>query len=585
MKYFKIRTLSTSLIAVIFLFFVTVAFASADVLGDKKTFFTNTSYDQSGRSSVPTTLRTVSDHAYFYTDDKYWSSLSSYGVNVITNAMKDLASEFDNKIYPTETKFWGSEPNPGIDGDLRLTILLEDLTTGSGGYFETVNLAPKSQATESNEREMIAANIEAVGSPFLKAFLGHEFQHLISYNQKEIINKSTEDVWLNELRSEYSITLDGYNDYYTGSSLERRVKDFLENSSDSLTEWPNVKTDYAIVVVFGEYLTDRFGPEILSQTLRSKSYGIPSLEEYLNARGASFADVFMDWMAASYLNNRSLDPRFGYSKGGLNNIKVTPQSSIYFSSSSGDYNNGLFVKDWQPYWIEYNLQSISDRTKSVVLDINGQAGQNFLVSYSAFYNNGQIKGGKIPLLNGKATGYIPNSQDMPLNKVILMLTNGQKLIDFSKSEPSSNINIRATMTDNAVIETQTLKDGVLIKRPGEKEIYVIWGKYKRYLNSDVIKLYGHLDPSKAIAVGPEVFDSYQTSNYVKYVNDEKVYAIWPPDEGSRGGTSTGIVSDGTKHWLHITPQQWDASARDWNAIFVINDLELNVYKIGPDIIR
>jgi len=54
------------------------------------------------------------------------------------------------------------------------------------------------------------------------------------------------------------------------------------------------------------------------------------------------------------------------------------------------------------------------------------------------------------------------------------------------------------------------------------------------------------------------------------VNDEKVYAVWP---------------DGTKHWLDITPQQWDASGRDWNAIFIINDLELNTYKTGADITR
>ena len=71
-------------------------------------------------------------------------------------------------------------------------------------------------------------------------------------------------------------------------------------------------------------------------------------------------------------------------------------------------------------------------------------------------------------------------------------------------------------------------------------------------------------------VDETTFHSYTTTNYVRYVNEEQVYAVWP---------------DGTKHWLNITPQQWDISSRDWGAIFTINDLELNVYKTGVDITR
>ena len=543
---------------------------SADIIGDKKTFYTNTGYDRLGRSSVGATLRAVSDKAYFYVEDRYWDNLNFIQAQTFTNKLKDLATDLDTAIYPNETKFWGSEPNPGVDGDPRLTIFLEDLQTNYGGYFETINVNPDASPEESNHREMFVASTNALGGPFLKSFLAHEFQHLISYNQKELLNNSTEDVWLNEGRSEYSITLNGYNDFYTGSNLESRVKQFQDTPSDSLTEWPNVKADYAIADIFTEYLADRFGPNILSETLHYKSYGIPSLEEYLKARGMSFEDVFMDWMAAVYLNNRALDSKFGYIKGGLNNIKIQPQYSVRLYSTLSEYNNSVSIKDWQPYWFEYDLNGLTDRSKSLQLDIDKQMGQNFLVSYIAFYNNGQIEVNKISLVTGNTQAYITNSQDKQLSKVIVMITNGTKLIDFGKSEPLSVINIKSKMTDNSYIEAQTLKDGSLIKRPREKEIYVIWGKYKRYLNPEVIKLYGHLDPSKAIEVGPEIFDSYRSSNYVRYVNDERVYAVWP---------------DGTKHWLHITPQQWDASARDWNSIFIINELELGAYKTGPDITR
>ena len=115
-----------------------------------------------------------------------------------------------------------------------------------------------------------------------------------------------------------------------------------------------------------------------------------------------------------------------------------------------------------------------------------------------------------------------------------------------------------------------LKDGALIKKPNESEVYVIEGEYKRYLRPEIIALYGHLDASKAIEIDDATFHSYTTANYVRYVDDERVYAVWP---------------DGTKHWMDITPQQWDASGRDWNAIFVINDLELNTYQTGANIVR
>ena len=115
-----------------------------------------------------------------------------------------------------------------------------------------------------------------------------------------------------------------------------------------------------------------------------------------------------------------------------------------------------------------------------------------------------------------------------------------------------------------------VKDGSLIHKKGEKEIYVVWGKYKRYLTPGIISLYGHLDPNKAIGVEPEKFNAYQTSNYVKHADDERVYAVWP---------------DETKHWLNITPRLWDESGRSWGAIFTINDLELNYYKTGEEIKR
>ena len=209
MKHYGFKALIT--VAFLMPFFV-FSDASADTLGQTQIFNVNSKYDQFSRTSLGATLRNVSDHAYFYVEDKYWDGLNPNQRVSLSNSISVLGEEFDDSVYPKETQFWGAEPNPGIDNDSRVTILLEDLISGNGGYFDSSNEYSKEISGNSNEREMIFMSVESVG--FAKVFLGHEFQHLISHNQKELLRNVQEDVWLNELRSEYSVSLLGYNDNF-----------------------------------------------------------------------------------------------------------------------------------------------------------------------------------------------------------------------------------------------------------------------------------------------------------------------------------------------------------------------------------
>ena len=566
-QFFSVFAVVVSLIAI-------PNFSRADTLGQKESFLINSDFDKYNRNQLSATLRYNSNKLYFYVEDRYWDKLDTFNRDKVMLNLSILTNEFDNNIYPKETSFWGSEPNPGVDGDPKLTILVEELISGNGGYFNTANGYTKDQISDSNGREMIFLSAEAVNSEsgFTKVFLAHEFQHLISFNQKELINKSTEDVWLNELRSEYSISLTGYNDTYYDSSLNRRAVSFLENPSDSLTEWPNESTDYSIVSVFAEYLAEQYGNSILSETLKMPLSGINSFNNFLQTKVyyERFSDIFLKWMTAVYLNNVGLDNQYGYTRPELQNIKVKPQQSIFMSGSLSEFTSSHSIKNWQPIWLEYNFDSLyTTSDKGVRIDVSGQSDQNFLVSYIVFFNDGRIRVNYLPTAVGKGTGYISNLGS-EIKKVVVLATDGTKLSQFYTKETPYNLSVKVSLVDAKVVETALLKDGALIRKPNEKEIYVIWGKYKRYLVPGVIALYGHLDSANAIEVSPEVFNSYTTSNYVKYANDEKVYAVWP---------------DITKHWLNITPRQWDASSRDWGAIFTINDLELNYYKIGADITR
>src|SRR3989344_9104513 len=244
-RFVKTFLILTAMVAPFFVFSV----VSADVIGQSQVFKINETFDKFAHKSMLATLRLVSEHAYFYVDDGYWNDIGFVGRNDLLAGIQQLASDFDTDIYPTETSFWGQEPKPGVDGDNRMTVLLEQLKSGNGGYFSTANGYSKEVASETNEREMVVLNVEAVDGPYVKIFLAHEFQHLISFNQKELLRKVTDDVWFNELRSEYSITHAGYNNFFRNSNLERRAETFFNNPSDSLTEWPNVSLDYSLVAI------------------------------------------------------------------------------------------------------------------------------------------------------------------------------------------------------------------------------------------------------------------------------------------------------------------------------------------------
>jgi len=546
-KFFRGLVLLSLLLAS---FFVSTHEIFADTIGQGQIFSVNSKFDQFSRISLNATLRNISNRAYFYVEDRYWDGLSFKEKTSLTNEINTLALEFDQNIYPRETQFWGSEPNPGIDNDSKLTVVLEDLISGNGGYFDPSNQYSKDVNKNSNEREIIFVSVES-GS-FAKVFLAHEFQHLISYNQKEFLRNSQEDVWLNELRSEYSISLLGYNDNFNNSSLQRRVELFLQNPSDSLTEWPNVSADYSQAALFGQYLSEQFGPIILKHTIGLSEVGIDSINQFLSTNGYKerFNDVFGNWTVANYLNNAVVDRRYGYQAEELKNIHVEPQQSFlsYPSQYIFDYN----LKSWQSAWYQYSIPSLpADKAVKITYTPN----YLFRVLYADNL-------GRVGVLNNP--GYITNPGG--LNSVVLMPINESETRDFRTEETPRRISLDIGFVDNA--SAQSVVDGALIKRPNEPETYVVEGKYKRYLRPEIIKLYGHLDASRAIELDDRIFNSYTTANYVRNVNDKKVYAVWP---------------DGTKHWLNMSGDYFTQSGRDWGAIFTINDLELNSYKTGEDI--
>jgi len=528
--------------------------ASADVLGERHTFFVNPTYDATGRTSVPGTLEYVGAHAYFYVENTYLDTLRPSERATFDQQVMISAQEFDNNIYPKETAFWGSEANPGIDNDPKITILLERLTSGTGGYFDSVNGYATSRTTSNtNQREMITANVLSLGDNHLNIFLAHEFQHLISFNQKELLRGVSEDVWLNELRSQYAVTVAGYNDYFPNSDLSQRLQAFLSNPADSITEWPNTNLDYASVTLLGQYLFDRLGPSVLQDTLRGSAIGIDSINKYLvdHKNAENFTELFSDWVWTNYYNNRIQDARYGYVNQNLQTIHVSPADSKQLTSKSINFYS-YSLKPWQSAWYQFRTDPLAPSSQNIKISWQGS---EFQVYYA------DVSGVKRQINSGDVIA-------SPIGSFILMPINKSQTTNFGENEVSASIMFSIEYTSQPVSTVVSgIKDGSLIMHAGTPDIYVVRGIYKRYLAPEVLPFYG-LDATKVITVQEAVFQSYMPSNYIRAINEKKVYAVWP---------------DGTKHWLNMTAQHFTDSHRDWNSVFIVNNLESNFYRVGPDI--
>ncbi len=351
-----IKVKKISIILIVSFFLVLPLFTEAqDILGQQTVFNVEASYDLLQRTALSASLIKISPTAYWYFDSELWAELSSVEQAEINQSLDSLAEEFETNIYPKLTRVLGSELSPGIDKDTRITILMHQMTKATGGYGDTADEYPKVQIPESNEREMIYLNSQHVNATYIKSFLAHEFIHLITFNQKNKKYGVSEDIWLNEARAEYAPTFLGYDDNYEGSNLQRRVRDFLDKPSDSLTEWRETPADYGIVNLFTQYLVDHYGIQVLSDSLGRKETGVQSINAVLAQRGfqENFAQIFTNWTVAVLINNCQVSEKYCYYNKNLKDFRVTPL--INYLPFVGESTLSVIntTKDWSGNWHKF----------------------------------------------------------------------------------------------------------------------------------------------------------------------------------------------------------------------------------------
>ncbi len=256
---------------------------------------TNENFDVKG------TLKAKTDNVYIFVGDD---------TGVSESEAQEVADDFQNNIYPTNREFFGSEWNPGIDGDPHIYILfVRGLGFGIGGYDSSADGYSKLAHEASNEKEIffINADTASLNDRFV---LAHEFQHLILGNQDR-----NEETFLNEGASVLSEYLNG-NTFLGYDSAFLGTPDTQLNSNDQSYEM------YGAGFLFQAYFLDRFGNDATKQLIANPDNGLRSIESTLAQIGATdpitgqpitLTDFFADWAIANYLGDTSIgDGRYGY---------------------------------------------------------------------------------------------------------------------------------------------------------------------------------------------------------------------------------------------------------------------------------
>lgn len=112
-------------------------------------------------------------------------------------------------------------------------------------------------------------------------------------------------------------------------------------------------------------------------------------------------------------------------------------------------------------------------------------------------------------------------------------------------------------------------NGTLLRTEHDGKIWIVNDGFRRHLvRQQIPGFYEHLKQAPIITVSQEELNRYRLAAWVRYVNSPKVYEI---------------NDDGTKHWLDMTPEDFLATGRRWEGVFLINKAEIDFYQTGPNV--
>lgn len=299
--------------------------------------------------TTPATCRAIGNNCYIFVEDSLWANgrVDQNAVNKVLEAFdtKNAVANSTKGIYQTNVEYFGNPPN--VDNDPRIIILILNIRDGytpggayTAGYFYSYN---QGNASNSNKAEVFyldanPLNLKSDNGIYTgMGITAHEFQHMIHYNY----TPPSSQTFFNEAFSEIATYLNGYG--------IRGTSRYANETNQYLLRWrtgDDVLIDYARAARYALYLSEQLTPSVFKRYLQSglRDFdGVTNASLVLDPEGnRNFSLLLEDWFIANYLNDRSVNPRYGYVLANLpKGTGITYTNPNVSTTSSGVFKYGV----------------------------------------------------------------------------------------------------------------------------------------------------------------------------------------------------------------------------------------------------
>jgi hypothetical protein len=297
-------------------------------VGDEETFWTKNIVDNKFEPTAAV-LKAIGKSCYIFVEK---------GQVVADAAVEKIKKSFDETIYPIDTKVFGQEWKPGIDGDERITLLMFDIKdgfNGQGGFVAGYFFAgdqflqsqiPSNIPVKSNEREMFYLDLNP-GDPSSDRYMSvvaHEFQHMIHFHQD-----AKELTWVNESCSQIA-------PYLCGFGHAGQITSFMKTPDNSLTAWAQdqMLANYGQVYLWNyflmnQYLKDAAGlTKFFRELVADPTQGAAGFDRALSKFKTFFDTEFVRFNIANFVNDPRLQNGIFAYDDSLRRLRLPPVATV-----------------------------------------------------------------------------------------------------------------------------------------------------------------------------------------------------------------------------------------------------------------
>lgn len=394
-------------------------------VGETKEIYVDNNTNISTFVQKSATLRAVGTYCYVWVVDDFYSSTA--GENKVDSAIaQEYADAFD-KMYPMITNVFGKKSDKicyYYDDDWRnmenysstgtkINIVVYDIGNdyslsknqqcGIVGYFYAkdyiYNYSEKGITSNNGKYFYIDSGYANSNFDTTISTLAHEFQHMVNYNQKTVLNDGlTSGQWYNEM---LSMLCEDMMQEHLGikdeDSPKARTKVFnayyyyfgiSEYNSD------NQICSYATAFSFGSFIARNFGGAELVQKISQNSLvdndSITNAVNSLNGTEYTYDDLFEKYLLAlfgnsTYTHNKDAVCTLKYNSGDYSSTPYEYPMTAYNIFDS-EYSFPVNGEEYcGPAIFKYNAKSVDLRPENGILihRIGTFSGSSVSVSFSS----------------------------------------------------------------------------------------------------------------------------------------------------------------------------------------------------------